>query len=305
VGQLSSSNNILMPSTGGTITSSTGPALLVINQNSGSTTWSGSITGTSTDVVTLARLAGNTLTVESANPYYGPTILMGGTVALEDNGTLPNTSAIILNYAGLSLNNNSNLQVNINDRVNDAAPITMNAGIITLNGRSNTYTTENFGALTVASGANTLTVSIGGTGLYSNTDMIFASISNPGTATVNFTSGNTLGAGGSNPRILFTNASGLDYSAATGVIGPWAIANSDTFAAYNPSLGVGAVGTDGYQGYSGGYMSGGTTSTYTANGATSVVTYSGGALLGFESDPHPARGRGQYGLYPLCRRGGE
>ena len=281
VGQLSSDNNVAMPSTGGTITSSSGPALLVINENSGSTVWGGSITGTSANPITFARLAGNTLTLESANSYYGATILMGGALALQDNATIPNTSSILLNYAGLSLNNNSGLQVNSNDRINDAAPITINAATITLNGRANTYTTESFGALTAASGASTITVSIGGTGLFSNTDLSFASISHSPTATVNFTTGNTLGAGGSNPRILFTNASGLGYSASTGVIGAWAIANSDTFAAYNPSLGVGPVGTDGFQGYTGGYMSGGITSTYTANGATSVVTYSGGTLNGF------------------------
>ena len=118
-------------------------------------------------------------------------------------------------------------------------------------------------------------MTVGGTGLYSNADLTFASITPTTTATVNFV-GSTLGGGGSNPRILFTNASGLNYSSTTGVIGSWAIANSDTFAAYNPSLGVGAVGTDGYQGYAGGSMTGGTVTT-----VNNVNIYAGGTLTGF------------------------
>ena len=60
------------------------------------------------------------------------------------------------------------------------------------------------------------------------------------------------------------------------MIGAWAIANSDTFAGYNPSLGVGAVGTSGYPGYTGASMAGGTvTVTSQANGTASLTVYSG------------------------------
>ena len=138
---------------------------------------------------------------------------------------------------------------------------------------------------------------------------------------MNFTTSNTLGLGGSNPRILFTNPSGLGYSAATGIIGAWAIANSDTFAAFNPTLGVGAVGTEGYQGYSAAFMSGGTVTT-----VNNVNIYTGGTLNGFlasngsvpgdvtnvfdgvvgdQQCHHASLRRGQHRLPASCRRGRE
>ena len=39
--------------------------------------------------------------MESPNPYYGPTLLYNGTLALQDNATLPNTSSITLNYSAI------------------------------------------------------------------------------------------------------------------------------------------------------------------------------------------------------------
>ena len=274
----------IVPGAGGTVTSSNGPALLVANGSSASSTWAGSIVGNSTnDVLTFARIGGNTLTVESANPYYGATYIYGSTVTLQDNASLLNTSSISLNNATLNLNNEVDLFINNNNRINAAAPITMNASTIALTGLADAYSSATLGALTVQSGANVLSAAVAVTGDYGYADLIFASInhSNPD-ATVNFTSGNTLGAEGANPRILFTNAAGLNYSATTGMIGAWAIANSDTWAGYNPALGVGAVGTSGYQSYTGGYMSGGTAAvTSTPNGTSALTTYSGGTLAGF------------------------
>ena len=104
---------------------------------------------------------------------------------------------------------------------------------------------------------------------------------------MNFTSGNTLGLTGSNGRILFANSGGLTNAAGvtvinngTGVIGAWAIANSDSYATYNPSLGIGAVGSAGFQGYSAAAMTGGIT-TVTNAGTSTLTTYSGGTLTGF------------------------
>ncbi len=208
------------------------------------------------------RLGGNTLTAESPNTYSGATVLMGGALTLDDNATLSNTSSLTLNYATLNINNEADLFIGNNNRVNDAAPITINGSTILFNGLANANSFERLGALTTASGANTITAGAFAVGTYGNADLSFASISHSPDATVNFTSSSgTLGLGGTNPRILFTDPSGLAYSTGTGVIGAWAIANSDTFAGYNPSLGVGAVGTSGYQGYAGGYMSGGTVTT--------------------------------------------
>ncbi len=274
VGNILSNATGLVWGAGGTITSSSA-ALLVSNATTA--TWGGSITGT----ITYVRVNGNTTTMDAANTYSGATIILGGGIALQDNGTLSNTSSITLNYSSLSFNNNSDLFINNNDRVNDAAPITLNGGAITFTGRINTYTSESLGALTAVSGFSTITDATGG-GTYANADLSFASITHVAGAVLNF-AGASLGSEAAAPRILVAdNGASLGYSTATGVIGSWAIANSDTWAGYNPSMGIGAVGTDGYQGFDGGYMSGGTVTTTTALlGANVLNTYTGGTLNGF------------------------
>lgn len=274
-----SSNGGATPGAGGTVTSTGGASLLYSFATTG--IWAGSITGDASNPITLVRASGNTTNVLSPNTYYGATYILGGALTLMDNATLSNTSAITVSYGNLNLNNNADLLINNNDRINDAAPITLNSGTIALSGRANTYSSETLGALTAASGVSTISSAAGGVGTYSNADLGFASISHAADAVINF-SGTTLGSEGANPRILVADASSLGYSTATGVIGAWAIANSDTWAGYNPSLGIGAVGTVGYQGYAGGYMSGGTVATITAAAGANVLNvYSGGTLNGF------------------------
>ena len=170
-----SSNGVNL--SGGTVTSNNGAALLV--SNGATSTWAGAITGgtvASGNAVTFARVGGNTLTVYNANPYYGATYFYGSTVTIQDNGSLPNTSAIFLNNAVFTINNESDLFINNNNRVNPAAPITMNASQVQFIGLDDAYSTANFGALTVQAGANVITAGTGATGVYANADLIFASI---------------------------------------------------------------------------------------------------------------------------------
>ena len=141
--------------------------------------------------VNLVRVGGNTLTLEAAQTYGGATIMMGGTLALENDATLLSTSSLVLNYAGLSLNNNSSLQTQINDRIGDAIPILMNGGTITVNGRLTTNATETLGALTVAQGANVITATTGG-GTFTGVDLTIASLTRSAGATINFTGTNLL-----------------------------------------------------------------------------------------------------------------
>src|SRR6202012_2852642 len=119
-------------------------------------------------------------------------------------------------------------------------------------------------------------------GVYGSASLTFASISHSPDAIVNFSSSGALGTEqASESAIYFTNTSGL-YNPGTGMIGAWAFAGSDTWAAYNPSLGVGAVGTAGYPSYSAGSMAGGTTTVTATPASTAGLTvYSGGALVGF------------------------
>ena len=115
--------------TGGTITSGTGSGTLVV-ETSGGVSYSGSITGTSVNLVRGASAA-STLTLLGANTYGGTTVLNSGVgstgaTILKDYGTLSSTSSIALNYGYLSIDNTG--LANINDRINDAAGISLKGG---------------------------------------------------------------------------------------------------------------------------------------------------------------------------------
>ncbi|MBB5031378.1 autotransporter-associated beta strand repeat-containing protein [Prosthecobacter vanneervenii] len=237
----------VLPGTGGTIISSTGGGLLVAG--SGNTTWAGTISGTG---LSFVRTGGNTTTtLEQAQTYTGSTLVMGGVLALENDATLLNTSAIDLNYAALQLNNNNSLQTQNNNRIGDTIPITLRGGSITYTGRLTTAATETFGAVTLAQGANTITANTGG-GTITSVDITFASLTRSNNSTVNFT-GTNLGQQGNNSRILFTTPLATTNG---GMIGAWAIANSSDYAAYNAGQGIGVVGQGGFVGYDGSAGSG-------------------------------------------------
>ncbi|NBV86925.1 MAG: hypothetical protein EBS01_11860, partial [Verrucomicrobia bacterium] len=186
--------------------------------------------------------------------YTGRTVRSGGYLNLENDATLLTTSAIELNTATLSLSNNSSLQTQNNNRVGDTVPITLRSGNITLTGRAKAAATETLGVVTAAMGANTITATptSGTNGSYYSTDLTLNALVRNQGATVNF-SGTNLGQQGNNSHIYLTQAPVLP---APGVLGPWAIANSTDFAAYNAFTGVGAVGQGGYVGYAGDFGSG-------------------------------------------------
>ncbi|MEZ0276919.1 MAG: autotransporter-associated beta strand repeat-containing protein, partial [Roseimicrobium sp.] len=272
-GQISSAGG--MPNTGGLITSGTGTGTLVTNMV-GTATYAGQLTGAN---VNLVRLNGNTLTLESALTYGGQTHLLGGTTGLENDAALVNTTSIDINQATLSLNNNSSLQTNNNNRINDAATITLRGGTLTLNGRVNTATSEVLGALTVAQGGNTISSNWGGTGTFgtfSSADLTFASFSRAAGTTVNFT-GSNLGSQGNNARINF----GVPLAVVgPGVLGAWAIANTTDYAAYNPVNGVGVVGAGGYASYDLGFASGNITNVGGTSTVALTTTLSGTTTTG-------------------------
>ncbi|WP_395736830.1 autotransporter-associated beta strand repeat-containing protein [Prosthecobacter sp.] len=241
----------ILPDTGGVITSSNGLSTLVSNMNPGSATLATAINGT----VNLARVGGNTLTLESANSYSGFTVMMGGTLQLQDEATILGTSSIELNAAALLLNNNSSLQRALYDRVGDTTPITLRDGTVSFTGKVSDPSYENFGALKAEQGANTITSTVGGTGTagaLTSADITFTSLTRTPGATINFT-GTNLGQAGNNAQILFTAAPATN---SRGALGAWAIANSNDYAAYNSATGVGVVGQGGYTGYSGVFASG-------------------------------------------------
>lgn len=266
-----------LPGTGGTILNSGANATLLTNMAGGSTSFSGQIMGD----INFARVGGNTLTLEMAQTYTGPTMLMGGTTTLRDDATLLNTTAIDINHATLFLANNDNIQTSINNRLSDTAPITLRSGTLTFTGRLSTAATETVGAVTLAQGANSIASNTGG-GTITSADLTIASLTRNTGTTLNFT-GTQLGQQGNNARIVFTSPL---TTVGSGILGAWAIANSTDYAAYSTSRGVGIVGQGGFTGYDATFGSGNLTeipatylvnTTLTGNTTTGVLKLAGNA----------------------------
>ena len=228
-----------LPGTGGTVTGAGG--MLVVGA---ATTWAGTIAGAGLNFV---KTGGNSnLTLQQAQTYTGTTTLMGAITTLENDATLLSTSAIDINYATLTLSNDSSLKTQNNNRIGDTIPIGLRGGSISYTGRVSTAATETFGAVTLQQGANTITATTGG-GTVTSVDLTFASLTRQNNATINFT-GTNLGQLGNTSRIVFTSPIPTTNG---GMIGAWAVANQTDYAAYNTGLGVGVVGQGGFVGYDG------------------------------------------------------
>ena len=226
-----------LPNTGGTLTTTSGTPLFVMRD---AANFGGQITGT----INLARLGAGTQVFSSANSVTGALTLMGGTTSLRDDGTFLNTTGVDINYATLTFDNNASLQTQNNNRLNDAAGITLRGGSIIFTGRISTAASETLGALTIDQGANIVTATATAGTIYS-ADLTFASLTRNNNSTLNFT-GTNLGQQGVNSRIVFQSPL---TTVLGGALGPWAIANSTDYAAYNSGNGIGIVGQGGYTGY--------------------------------------------------------
>jgi len=239
VGNLAASGTL--PGTAGTVTSTTGVGTLV---TTGGGTFAGNLTGT----LNLVRIGAGTLTLASASDFVGAALLYGGTTTLENDAALTGLTTLEINHATLSLSNNSSLQTTVNNRINDAAPITMRGGTITVTSRASEAVDEAFGTLAIAQGANTISGNVSlssGGGTFASADLTFASLTRAAGTTLNFT-GSSLGSIGNTTHIYFTSPL---TPLANGALGAWAIANSSDYAAYNSVNGVGLVGNGGYVGY--------------------------------------------------------
>ncbi|NBN94089.1 MAG: hypothetical protein EBV31_00425 [Verrucomicrobia bacterium] len=262
---------------GGTITNTGASAAnLVINTAGANQTFMGSLTGGN---LSFTRFGGYTLEFGSAQTYGGATHLLGGTLTLRDDGALTGTSALTLNYATLAIDNNSNFRIQNNDRLPDAAPITMRGGSLTLQGLYYQAATETIGALTLAQGDNNITLSHAG-GTFWSTDLTVASLTRSAGTTFNLT-GNNQGLPGNATHLYFTSA---PATVNRGMLGAWAIYNSTDYLAYNTGLGVGIVGTGGFVGYDPDFGAGkltqvpvqtDTTTTLAANTTSAVLRLAG------------------------------
>jgi autotransporter-associated beta strand protein len=236
------------PNSGGSIIGGAG-SQLVINQDNVARTYAGTIGGS----VNLVRSGQNTLSIASDNAYTGTTIINGATTTLRDDGALSGTSAISINYATLSLDNNAGLN-GLDNRITDSAAITLRGGTINFQGRAQTASAETLGAVTLAQGGSTINSVIGGTGINS-ADLTLTSLNRAvGGGTVNFTAA-TGGLIGSSSRILIPTINGISTSTAfnalnDGILGGWAVIGTSDWASYVPGLGIGAMGQQGFPQYS-------------------------------------------------------
>ena len=257
---------------GGLVTSSTGAGTFVTNLPGASVNFHGTTSGAN---VNFGRVGGYTYTMTGALGHGGVTVFAGGSNTLTDEGSILNTSELILNYATFTVDTNGSIKLVNNNRISDSAPVTMRGGVLVYSGLAREDVGERFGALTIAEGGNTLTANNGG-GDWVTTTMSFPSLTRAAGTTVNFT-GSNLGMGGQVSRIVFDAPLA---SQPNGILGAWAIANWNDYAAYDPINGVGVVGQGGYGVYAGTFGPGkntqlvavqDTVTALPAGGATSAV----------------------------------
>ncbi|MEK0445912.1 MAG: hypothetical protein RLZZ399_1233, partial [Verrucomicrobiota bacterium] len=256
------------PGTGGVV--DVGAGLLATNTTFAGQVFAGRIVG----VGSFARFGSNTSFVESVLEYSGRTVLAGGTMTLRNEAVLLNTSSVDLNYASLSLDNQSGQQKDLGNRVNDSALVRMRGGVFSFNGRAQSVSREFLGGVQLNEGANTISVNAGG-GNYFGAELTLGSLGRSKGSTLNVTSSGVLGAPVNNPR--FWVRSGLDMNGA-GLLGAWAIVGGGDFATYDPTLGLGGVGQAGFRGYDSTFGSGNVTNLIASGPFTRTLT--GNTLTG-------------------------
>ncbi|MEO6755058.1 MAG: autotransporter-associated beta strand repeat-containing protein [Chthoniobacteraceae bacterium] len=241
------------------------PAALILGADNGGVNFGGVITQSGgAGAMSFLKASAQTYNFYSNNDYAGATVFAGGINELRDYGQLSATSSIALNYARLAFNDD--VLVAQANRVSLAAPFTMRGGSLTYaNGRQQTELTQAVGAVTIAEGLNFFQAQIpNATGVASAT-LSLASLSRPAgsAATVRFADLNPANAGvlnfgalgtiGNAGRITIGTLNGTATATAVGannnLIGPWAVVDRE-FASYIPTLGVGALSTTGFAGYS-------------------------------------------------------
>ncbi len=190
----------------------------------GTGTWTLSGTNLFTGAVTINN---GTLVLTQPSRYTSATTLNGGTLALTGPaGVITNTSGITVNAGGTLLLDNTAAN-NHDDRVRNAAGITLNGGTVRFaNTAGAANYSETLGTVALSSGASTIAASRAAVG---QTSTLTLSGLTRTTGSVDFT-GTGLGTDTRN-RIFITGQ-------ADGLIGPWATVNGSALAAYSSTLGV-------------------------------------------------------------------
>ncbi len=152
VGSLTSVNPLA--GLGGMVTNS--GASNVTLRTTGGGTFAGQITGN----ITFSRAGNNTTVLTNVNPYTGATLVRGGTLQLRDQGALPGTSSVGLQYGALNIDNSglNPLATPNQVRLPATVPVTAQGGTLTLTGGGSTDNLATVNALTITGGGNTVNV---------------------------------------------------------------------------------------------------------------------------------------------------
>ncbi len=175
----------------------------------------------------LKKTGGGSLTLSGTNTFFGATAIGAGTVLLTGGGTLAGSSAFTITNGGALIVMNT-AAANKTDRLNNAAPITLNGGTFAfINDGGAANFSETVGALAISSGVNVVTVYPATNGQTST--LTFSSITSGG-GTVDF---QTSSAGTSQNKIFFT---------APPMLGGWLTVNGEP-AIYDSINGLRGAGT--------------------------------------------------------------
>jgi len=189
------------------------------------------ITGpVSNGINTCSLLKDNTSiwTLQGSNTYSGATTVNKGTLVLSGpNGSIASSSGVTIN-SGATLRLSNTVSGNVTNRLRDAAAVTLNGGVLDFAHTADAVDySETLGAVTVASGTNTLSVSQAASGQTSTVTL--SSLTRSAGATFDF-SGTGLGADTRNK--IFINGQ------ADGLVGFWATYNGAKLALYDSVSGV-------------------------------------------------------------------
>jgi autotransporter-associated beta strand protein len=199
----------------------------------------GLLSGVVSGAANLSVTGNARLDLTAANTNTGNLTLVGAEVRLTStatgNGTMLSAAGYTIQQGGrLTLDNSANFIVT--DRLSNTAPVSLAGGRLDFIGSANTTTsTETIGAITLSSGENQINVQRSGT---STATLTAASLTRVAGATLEITNegtSGTLGAGGTNPGLIFTTAPTLER----GILAYAVVGNSTTATGFATHTGNG------------------------------------------------------------------
>ncbi len=213
-----------------------GVTALTLNPQTGNShIYTGAIANGS-GAMTLTKNGGGTQILRGANTYSGATTINEGTLTLSGASGAIDSTSIVLNGGGLTLDNNSSTG-NLGTRISDSASVTVNgtsALTFSHNGASGVDYSETIDILDLQLGNLTYTGSQANSSGPRSSNFQFNTLSRTGAS--NTSTANFAGTGlGTNVRNTIKFGAGVT----DGVdLGPWAVVNATDFATYDATLGV-------------------------------------------------------------------